>query len=178
MRDYLFEAIRELEECLRTNGGPGPNRRDTSLAGTLDSVARALRKHISGLEAPDGLLHLVDTTAPAVARQVLELCREHRDFIDEVRQLRRELRMAPNERPSVAAARPRTAAPGPRGPDWGPRDVRSRVEELAMALNRHWEREADLIIEALIHGIDRGYGSLLAAVSPHSHARNPRFAEE
>jgi hypothetical protein len=125
----------------------------------LAEVEGALHQHAQAAEAPNGFLSKVDLTRPSLVRRVNDVRQQHRTLQANLAALRQDLRRA-------GEAFARSAQPGQgahhlpplQGPDrvsdFGA--VRRRAEEIAAALRKLEEEEADLLLESV--NMDLGAG--------------------
>jgi hypothetical protein len=159
VNDAAFLFVDRLEEALCSDI-PGRERDwAEQVGGALASLEVGVRQHAASVEAPDGMYAQVDLTRPTLARQVSELRKKHRDFVQQANLLENEVRSAAElfERgthPAVAVS----TLPEPAGdlaiPDFGL--LRQRAYEFLAALQHHLEVENALILESLTTEIGVG----------------------
>jgi hypothetical protein len=163
MRGKIEDPLQlSLERFGRTLAVPAPGKEAdwaTEVANALDGLEKALQQHIVNAEAPNGLLAEVDLTRPTLARKVGELRKEHADFLDRTSALRQEVRRVAQAFHSRAQPPdPNAALPEPAPPsgvaDFGA--LRQQGEQLAAALQHHWEVETDLTLESVATDIGVG----------------------
>ncbi len=131
VRDLLSTSLERLQQCLAA--GPAGRERDWArrVGDALDVLIREFSRHTADSESPEGLTSEVDVTRPSLARNVEDLRRQHRDFLDRLRAFRKDVEEAG-----------RAAIPDLTG-------IQSTGRELAAGLSRHREMETDLIQESI-----------------------------
>jgi hypothetical protein len=159
VNDTLLLFVDRLEEALGSDI-PGHERDWAQGVGSvLATVEVALRQHAASVEAPDGMYAQVDLTRPTLARQVSELRREHKDFLQQAQLLENEVRNAAKLFDPPAEARvPTSPLPEPVRiqaiPDFGL--LRQRVQGFIDALHHHLEVENALVLESVTTEIGVG----------------------
>jgi hypothetical protein len=150
--DALALSLDTLRQALAADV-PGRERQWADAVG--DAAARveaAPRQHRAAAKAPDGILAEVDETRPTLARRADELRTEHDDFLEQVRALREEVRLAAEAfRPGAgAAAQPVVAGVV----DFGA--IRRQAEQFLAGLQGHREAETKLVLESINTDIGAG----------------------
>lgn len=76
----LYEAMQQLETAnARAAGQPGWN---DDMRGALENLARALDRHVTEIEAEDGLFDQVLAKTPHLAHAIEDLREEHDDLVE------------------------------------------------------------------------------------------------
>jgi hypothetical protein len=117
----------------------------------LAALEQALVRHATEADAPGGVFAEVDCTRPSLVRQVGELKQEHTDFLEQVRELRKDLQAAARAFGLPAGgAEPATATVV----DFDA--IRRRGQQLAATLRHHRDHEAGLVIESVTTDLGAG----------------------
>jgi Hemerythrin HHE cation binding domain len=157
--DPLAQAIDRLEHAMQAEVAGHEHQWADDLGDALTGLAAVLRRHTDLAEAPDGLLSEVDLTRPTLNRQVGELRREHRDFLDQVGDLQAQVRSAarafawPPREPGSPSRLPEPA-PAASIPDFGV--LRQQLTRLVHALRQHCDCENSLVIESVTTDLGAG----------------------
>jgi hypothetical protein len=157
--DHLGLALDGLEAALvwETNGRT--QAWTERVADALDGVKQAVQRHTEASESADGPLAKADLTRPTLVRRVGNLRQDHKNLRELVKGLQTEVqRIALTDQSDTAPATPNQPLPPPRqvGEVPGLGTLRQRVQELADALRRHREAEADISLESV--NMDLGAG--------------------
>jgi hypothetical protein len=157
--DKLHQGLEHLTQVLAAGCAGREGAWAQEADAVLAELEAALRQHGQAAEAPNGFLSKVDLTRPSLVRRVNDARQQHRTLQADLAGLRQDLRRA-------GEAFGRSAQPGqgahdlpplqgPEGvPDFGV--ARRRAEEIAAALRKLEEEEADLLLESV--NMDLGAG--------------------
>jgi hypothetical protein len=156
----LLPVLERLDEALAAGvpgrEGPWAGEVDTALA----ELEAALRQHVAGAEASDGLLSGVDLKRPSYVRRVSELRRQHEDFVRQIWDFRRDVAEAAAtfRRTIPRPTAPSVGLPEPAGPgavpDFGA--LRQRGGRLTAALRQHRDAETGLTLDSVTTDIGAG----------------------
>jgi len=150
--DVLVPPLERLEQALEMKYPGNESEWSESITMALANIEQAIRLHGTAVEGPDGLFSKVELTRPTLARQVSELRREHREFLQQSRSLQGRLQTASqafDSRPQPLTES--NSLPKPAGetpvPDFGA--LRHEASQLVGALHRHLDDEAKLILDSV-----------------------------
>lgn len=134
-REALYEAAAMLEGALAAPASTARWRDD--LGDALSTLCSTLAEHVSGSEAPDGVLSTVRQDCPRLSNQIDRMIAEHATLTAAAEQLIDRLEHAPAERSQIE-----TDA------------LRDEALDLLGVIARHRQRGSDLIYEA--YNVDVG----------------------
>jgi hypothetical protein len=164
LKEVLLPAIGRLDEVLAREPAGGEGAWGDELGRALVGVERALWEHVADADAPGGLFELVDATRPALVRQVQDLSREHVNLLDRVGALQVRVKRAVRSLPRCGdSPAGKWTAPCP---DF--LTLRAEAEQVAADLKRHWDEEADLVIESVIRDVGGRFHMLVCCLPCHS----------
>src|SRR5262249_1961995 len=157
--DKLQQGLEHLTQVLTAGCAGREEAWAQDADGVLAELETALRQHAQAAEAPNGSLSKVDLTPPSLVRRVNDVRQQQSTLQAGLAALRQDLRRAGDA--FGRSAQPGQGAhalpplQGPEGvPDFGA--VRRRAEEIAAALRKLEEEEADLLLESV--NMDWGAG--------------------
>ena len=157
--DRLLELCDTLQKTVSEELAGQEQQWATRVSSALGHVERSLRQHTADAESPTGLFATeVDLTRPTLVRKVGKLRRDHEEFSERAKTLRKEV-----DSTAEAFARPRslpTAGDLPAAaPSGGLADfstVRQSLEAFLAALRQHREQEAGIAIESVTTDLGAG----------------------
>jgi Hemerythrin HHE cation binding domain len=157
--DLLAQAIERLEHTMEAEVPGHEYQWATETGAALTGLDAVLRKHAVMAEAPDGLFSEIDLNRPTLSRQVGKLEREHKDFLERVRDLRTQVQSAAtifqSPRPQVSSSGSLPAPASTAGvADFGA--LRQQLAKFLGALREHHDCENALVIESVTTDLGAG----------------------
>jgi hypothetical protein len=148
--DNLLVAIEELVRVL--NGPAGGIAR---LERALGNLEQTVQRHAEALGEPDGLVGQIDrprVPSPGLDRHTEHLREELAHFLEDIRKLRRRAR-SEGQTPPLSADPENLAGALPVAPEAGALSNQGvlvqRARQLARALERYENEEADLLLDTV-----------------------------
>ena len=153
--DNLLVAIEELERVLSSPAGSDPAGGTARLERALGGLEQAVRRHADALREPDGLVGQIDrprVPSPGLDRHTEHLRAELAHFLEDIRTLRSRAR-AEGQLPRRSADPTNLAGALPVAPEAGALAKQGvlvqRARQLAQALERYEDEEADLLLDTV-----------------------------
>lgn len=147
----LLDAVTSVHRAAARPVDAGEASWVATLRARMAHMHRALRAHVGEWEKPGGIFRVLEPSRPGFGRQARLLAREHVGLMGELQQLTHQLvgfagSGAQERTPYVSV---QTVA---RAEDL--HRLAERVIAFCMEVSRHWEKEADLVIDTVIRGPD------------------------